>query len=504
MKKLALTLLGLVPLCLFAQKHDHVWLAGNNNIIGSTQYGGITIDFNQTPRSLSHKYRETNLFLQNASISDTAGNLLFYTNGCNIVGSDDVVMNNGEEINPGYMYQRRCIEFNRGYGAGYPSAVILPQPQNDSIFYLFHLRQTYESGPPEDSYNDALLHSTIKSIPTYSQVETKNAPIMEDALAFGELSAVKHANGIDWWVIMPRRNSNEFYCFLFTKDGVVDTLLQTIGDLAPAEEEGSGQTTFSHDGTMMARYYPQHPLMLYHFDRATGQFSNYRTVNIDFGNHLAFDGGCYFSPNGRYLYVTALIRVYQFDLWASDISASQTLVGEWDGFKDPIAVTFGSCQLGPDCKIYVVSADMRYYHIIHNPDEPGLACNFQQRGLVLPTPSGASIPYFPNYRLGPIDKPGVPCSPTVSVGAGPVREVSGMRLWPNPATDQLTIQFPASVLEGIWHITDMSGRVLRSGQKSTSTPALTLPIADLLSGMYCFQFQSQDGTVVPRRFVVVR
>ena len=112
--------------------------------------------------------------------------------------------------------------------------------------------------------------------------------------------------------------------------------------------------------------------------------------------------------------------VYQFDLWASDIVASQIKVASWDGFLNPVAILFRTCQLGPDCKIYILSGgDTRYYHIIHNPDEPGLACNFEQRGLVLPIPSGARIPYFPNYRLGPIDNPGVPCSPVVSVSASP-------------------------------------------------------------------------------------
>ncbi len=502
MRKLAFALLCLVPLSGYGQKRDQVWLAGNANLLGDSTHGGIVLDFNMAPRKAYYQYREANLFIANASICDTSGSLLFYTNGCNIYGSNHEVLPNGEEINPGFFHETRCNQFNRGYGGGFPNVVILPLPESDKHYYLFHQKV---GGEQQNLYVDRFLYSVIeqKSVGQLAVVE-KNVDLMEDFISTGELSAVKHANGIDWWVITPRRNSNEFYCFLFTKDGIVDTLLQTIGDLAPAEEEGSGQTTFSHDGTMMARYYPQHPLMLYHFDRATGQFSNYRTVNIDFGNHLAFDGGCYFSPNGRYLYVTALIRVYQFDLWASDISASQTLVGEWDGFKDPIAVTFGDCQLGPDCKIYVVSADMRYYHIIHNPDEPGLACNFEQRGLVLPTPSGASIPYFPNYRLGPIDKPGVPCSPTVSVGPGPVREVSGVRLWPNPATDLLTIQYPNASEASAWLITNAYGQIMQRGDWAAGAATTEVDISKLPSGSYFFRLQGQDGRSSSRLFTVFR
>lgn len=74
-------------------------------------------------------------------------------------------------------------------------------------------------------------------------------------MAAGEMNAVKHANGEDWWLIVPKRNSNQFYVFLFTKDGIVDTLTQTIGDLAPASKEGYGQTIFLPDGTRMVRFY---------------------------------------------------------------------------------------------------------------------------------------------------------------------------------------------------------------------------------------------------------
>ena len=42
-------------------------------------------------------------------------------------------------------------------------------------------------------------------------------------------------------------------------------------------------------------------------------------------------------------------------------------------------------------------------HIIHQPDEPGLDCQYQQHGLHLITANSFSVPTFPNFRLGPID-----------------------------------------------------------------------------------------------------
>jgi hypothetical protein len=61
-------------------------------------------------------------------------------------------------------------------------------------------------------------------------------------------------------------------------------------------------------------------------------------------------------------------------------------------------------QLGPDGKIYAACASgVKSFHVIHNPDEKGLNCDYQQHGVALPTYNAFSIPSFPNFRLGPLD-----------------------------------------------------------------------------------------------------
>jgi len=142
--------------------------------------------------------------------------------------------------------------------------------------------------------------------------------------------------------------------------------------------------------------------------------------------------------------------------------------------------------------------DTRYYHVIHNPDMPGLACNFEQRGLVLPTPSGASIPYFPNYRLGPIDNPGQPCTPTVSVSAGPVRAGGGVRVWPNPASQVLHIRFDLDVETTVSFVLyNAVGQLV--AQRLISSPNAELPIGELPDGIYYyFVGKAYSGKVVIR------
>ncbi|MEZ4892205.1 MAG: T9SS type A sorting domain-containing protein [Saprospiraceae bacterium] len=342
--------------------------------------------------------------------------------------------------------------------------------------------------------SDRMLYSTVKIASGKKSVLEKNIPIIIDTLSTGGMGAVKHANGKDWWIIQSRDNSNQFYIFLFTKDGIVDTLLQTIGDIPPANQGLYGQTTFSSDGTRMIRFFPYTPIMNYTFDRFTGYFSNYSTFSVNYGSDFADQGGCAISPSGQYLYISALLQVYQFDLWATDISSSQVKVAVWDGFTDPIAISFLYCQPGPDCKIYIEGGgDTKYYHIIHNPDEAGLACNIEQRGLVFPIPSGASIPYFPNYRLGPIDNPGVPCSPVVATQQ-PTVTTPRCSVWPNPASSQLNFEFSNNSIKRI-RLSDAFGRTARELNLSGTNNTCTISVSDLNSGVYIWQVEDSDSKV---------
>jgi hypothetical protein len=496
MKKTFIALVILMSQNLIAQKETNRWIIGHDYNIQDSLHGRVEINFNSTPPSIEYRVGDINMnmFGCNSSISDSAGNLLFYSNGCDIANQNGDILLNGNDINPGAYHDILCDDIGRGYTAGYPSIMILPVPEKDSIFYIFHKSVKYIPPPNEYAYVDRLLYSIVKVNGNKKIVLEKNMPVMVDSLSAGEMNAVKHANGKDWWIISSRRNSNQFYMFLFTKDGIVDTLTQTIGAIPPPDKEGYGQTTFSPDGSQVIRFYPHEPIGLYQFDRSTGLFTGFDTIHIDFGNFISFDGGCAVSPNGRYLYITAVTKVYQFDLSASDISSSQTTIATWDGFVDPIAIAFWICQLGPDCKIYVIGGgDTRYYHIIHNPDELGLACNFEQRGLVLPTPSGASIPYFPNYRLGPIDNPGLPCTATVAVSSPPGNRRLGVRVYPNPAGGQLTVALEGTMGQKHVVLRNMYGQTVKQVYVTGQSETYTLSVEDLVSGIYLWEVTTASG-----------
>ena len=455
------------------------------------------LDFNFNPPKASYHYREHDMFTTNSSMCDSSGNLLFYTNGCVIAGSDDITLENGNGINPGSGNNLWCVQYGDGYSGGIQSAFTLPLPDYSNVFYLLHKRFIFVSNP-SDVIHDKLYYSKIDMSQNNGKGEVveKNVVLVSDTLSRGELAAVKHANGKDWWIVTPRRNSNQFYIFKFTSEGIVDTFQQTIGVLPDPQGEGLSQMVFSPDGSKLYRTCRYKPVMVYSFDREAGVFTQFDTIHFEYGNQLVGEIGCAVSPNNRYLYLSCRKLVFQLDLWASNISASQTTVAEWDGFANPFPTMFWQCQLGPDCKIYVMAGgDTRYYHVIHNPDEPGLSCNVEQRGVKFQTPTGASMPSFPNYRLGPLDNPGVPCTATVSVSP-PVfmPEMGRVQVWPNPASDNIHFQWPdIGVQAARLLLFNAYGQPVRDLPFNDGGAAYTLSLGGLPPGIYFWALDAASG-----------
>ena len=82
-------------------------------------------------------------------------------------------------------------------------------------------------------------------------VVSKNVSILDDEISLGHLTAVRHANGRDWWAFCRILNTNTFYRYLITPAGINLDGTQSIGDLSIW---ATGQVCFSPDGTKFAYY----------------------------------------------------------------------------------------------------------------------------------------------------------------------------------------------------------------------------------------------------------
>ncbi|MCB9048206.1 MAG: PKD domain-containing protein [Lewinellaceae bacterium] len=390
------------------EKRDYIWLVGSSPLEGG--WADVTqLDFRTEPPTISGYDLDMNFWRTNANISSTDGSLWAYTNGMELRNYLNDTLATG--LGPS--------EYSVHIGnEGYPTqqgAIFLPKPGSGSIVYLLHEdREWAPAGYISNSWAQNLYYTEIDMSANngQGQVIEKNALLIQDTLEKGSLTAIRHANGQDWWLLDPEANTNRYYTLLFGQQGIEDIHTQALGGLVL---DGGGSAVFSPDGTRYARLTivyaggeADHCLNIYDFDRCNGQLSNH--IEIIFQGAAAGGEGIAISENSRFLYVVGFLDIWQFDLLAGDIAASRTLVAANDGFVSPANTTtpFHAAQLAPNGKIYVnCSSNANYFHIIHAPNQKGLACNVEQHALEIPTLNYQSIPNFPYYGLGPLD--GSPC-----------------------------------------------------------------------------------------------
>lgn len=343
----------------FGQGEANIWYFGQN----------AGLDFNSgTPVVLTDGMLNTSEGC--ASISNAAGDLLFYTDGMTVYNKNHMVMPNGM--------------FLLGNPSSTQSAIIVKQPGLDNIYYTFAVDGALAGGGGL-SYSevDMNLDGGLGDI-------NANKNIMMTPTTCEKVCAVTHANGADFWIVTRLENSNIFHSYLLTNTGLDMTpVVSTVGTVYGPT---LGYLRSSTDGTMLAGAYwtgggATQTVEIYDFDISTGLISN---------NQILFSGenfyGVEFSPNGQFLYASNDVNIVQFNLLAGsllDIQASVTNLSS--------GVNKWALQLGPDEKIYVSSAST-VIDVINNPNELGTACDYEENAITFPagTSSMLGLPTFVN------------------------------------------------------------------------------------------------------------
>jgi len=475
----------------YSQGINNLWLLGYDNPTGppwGLPYGGIDIDFMTGVPDISFESRNINFTSTNASICDTNGNLLFYSNGICVANAQHDTMQNGSGINPGWY-----VNNSGSFGSGIPQAcLIIPYPDHDSLYYLFH--STIDTIIGQFAVAQKLYMSIINmnSDNGLGAVISKNNIIILDTLNHGKLTACKHANGRDWWIICHKAYSKIFYKSLVTPFGVYGPYTQQIGMF---RQPDNGQACFSPDGTKYAYYSSDlgnQGAQLFDFNRCTGMFSHPYYLNIQDTSYLI--NGVAFSPNSNLLYASTPWRMYQFDCTAPDINASKYLVAEWDSFYSPpgypFATTFYSSQLAPDGKIYTSSSNSSLFlHVINFPDSIGSACDMVQHGISLPTYNGFGVPNHPNYFLGKI--PGSLCDTIIGVGIEENNSINFV-LAPNPNDGYFAISYAPQKEPGAMEIYDLLGNLVLRDPITQWSQFKNVYVSHIPNGIYLCRISWED------------
>lgn len=346
-----------------------------------------------------------------STISDKDGKLLFYTDGSTVWNAKHNIMPNGTGL--------------FGHLSSTQSAIIVPNPSNPSIYYVFTVDQPSVENTDSDPTND--IDDGINNGLNYSEINMnlqgglgdvnplkKNIHLLtytpnitgESAFKSSEkITAVQHADGNSFWVLA--HFINKFYAFKVGNSGVKkDPIISTselevpIGGYLP---NAIGYFKSSPNGKKLAIAHlsvrntnelgPRDEVvrntgkvLLYDFNNETGVVSN--QVGLLTGTNPY---GIEFSSKSKKLYTTVNLynsdgetegsSLFQFNLENSNIPNSKILIKK----NDFVA---GALQLAIDEKIYrsgykTYSDGNDYLSVINKPEEIGTACNFKLNAVNL-------------------------------------------------------------------------------------------------------------------------
>ena len=339
---------------LFAQKETNFWFFGT--------FAGL--NFNSgAPVPDTNGILSTNEGC--ATISNANGELLFYTSGNRVYNRNHIQMPNGFGL--------------AGDTSSSQAAVIAPLPGSATTYYIFTVDE--EGGTLGFRYSvvDLNLQGGL------GDISVKNALLLP--VVSEKVTAVKHNNNFDIWIITHEWDSDAFYAYLLTAAGISPTpvisnvgLVHTGGSIAP-NGNSAGYMKASPIGNKLALAIKEMNLFeIFDFNSATGVVSNPITTSATYTNAY----GVEFSPDGSKLYGSIYgfgsPRIFQFNLQAptpAAILSSATQVAT-------SASTFGGAlQLASDGKIYFSRHQSQWLGVINNPNTLGVACGYADDGVFL-------------------------------------------------------------------------------------------------------------------------
>jgi hypothetical protein len=404
------------------------------------------------------------------TISNNANQVLFYSNGDTVWNANHVPMPNGTGLFGQLSTSQSCLAVRK--------------PGNPALYYLFTLACQGNANGLCYSEIDMTLNSGLGDV-----TANKNVPLLTPCLE--KLAAVRHANGLDIWVVVHGLNSDAYYAYLVTSTGISAPVISNIGGIINSSfnnVETIGCMKISCDGRKMAvAHYGFDEIHLFDFSRTTGAVSNMELLNTTYSPY-----GIEFSATSNYLYVTSWswsgAPIYQYDITVPNSAPTELQIGVCSGGSGAPA----SLQLGPDGKIYCAILFNDSLAAINNPDVGGLACNFVNSAVGL----GGPISYYglPNFIASGYCIPGNPDGVEESLLNDFVS------VYPNPANNQITID--CSVIQEKYSvsITNSLGQLVYS-ENCKRAEISTIDLSGLHRGIYTLKIEADDRSYYEKLIV---
>jgi hypothetical protein len=177
------------------------------------------------------------------------------------------------------------------------------------------------------------------------EVIYKNKDIITNKLLLGSyLTAIRHSNQKEWWVLQPLLGTIIMTLKIGTEGVVLDRMQHSYQVFDDFRSSSSGTAKFSQDGTKYAIYNYYDQLNVYDFDRNTGKLSNHQKINVipedEIDRTQIIFSSIEWSPNSRYIYTAGHLYLYQIDTYEPNVTKSIVLIDTYNGTMDPFVTSF--------------------------------------------------------------------------------------------------------------------------------------------------------------------
>ncbi len=233
MKKLGLILLTISFLFFgiefgFSQVRLYdTWIFGEHQVVSLNFKKDQTIIIERNASDLG-------MTAANSSISDSEGNLLFSSNGCRIYNKEFDIMLNGDSIsNGGNLHLNWC----NGLGSPFnQSVMILPRYNDPCRYHVIHHDVFFGLSMPYGNLYTSLVDMRYDN--GLGKVMEKDNIIHTDSIAWFGLTGYMHANRRDWWIVLPKVESNCYIKLRLSEEGLSYHSTQCLGEMNVLTSDG--------------------------------------------------------------------------------------------------------------------------------------------------------------------------------------------------------------------------------------------------------------------------
>jgi hypothetical protein len=503
--------------CAAQNKYGQQWVSGT--------FGGVT-SFNNNVgqpsfRNLYGINKQHFFVFAPSNICDSAtGSILFACNSSTIYDTLGNIMQGG-----GCFHATQ--EMNGGGSGGsssscngsyyYQSSIVIPKSNNQ--YYVF--MPSFSQQIVNDYYNGVswprsdILYAQIVDMKLnggLGAVAVRNKVIDTNTyLRTTGMTACRHANGKDWWLIkqgfgkylkLDTTNIDDHplgwdstivYTYLVKQDTVEGPFIQNLPFNGNYEGvAGRGQISVSQDGSKIV-FAHNYAMFFGDFDRCTGLVHNAKPLLVPIDSSLQMPNdttiyyrpyysvieGVNFSNNNRFVYMSNGQQVWQYQIAEPDSAKAwcKVIKGPRDSLNK--GGQFSNIGFAPDGRLYISSNGAGpnvKWSIINFPDLKDSACgpctecyapvSFHNADVI------SNAPNMPNYNLGAL--PASACWPAAV--KEPIKS-KGFSISQNPSHGECSIRFNVPLLKpSTISIYNMQGALLGAYIVGQGASQLNVPL----------------------------